>query len=137
MLNRRDNRKTENGTHEINMTPLIDVSLVLVVMLLLTTPLAFESGITVRKSQASTNTAEKKDKEKRTELRIISDTEIQVNRTRISRVNLIETLRPLLDEGAHRQVVITCADNVSHGVFVDVLDQAKLCGATDIAVAEK
>ena len=37
--------------HEVNLTPLIDVSLVLVVMLLLATPLAFESSIKVRATQ--------------------------------------------------------------------------------------
>ena len=33
-------------------------------------------------------------------------------------------------------VVITCADAVSHGTFVSILDEAKLCGAREIAVTE-
>lgn len=120
--------------NEINMTPLIDVSLVLVVMLLLTTPLAFESSITIRKSEASAKTAKKTEKIERVELRIVSDTNVQVNRTLVAREDLIPTLRPLLEKSKDRQVIITCADDVSHKVFVDVLDQAKLCGASDIAV---
>lgn len=135
MFFRRKQDQDEGGIHEINMTPLIDVSLVLVVMLLLTTPLAFESSIAVRRSEASAKRAEKREKNERIELRIISDTSIQINRSKVAREDLKETLRTLLEKNAHRQVVVLCADNVSHGTFVDVLDQVKLSGANDIALA--
>jgi biopolymer transport protein ExbD len=134
MFTRKNNGADAKGMYDINMTPLIDVSLVLVVMLLLATPLAFESSITVRKSQASAKAAEEKEKNERIELRIISDTEVRVNRTLVARDDLIVTLRPLLEKSKHRQVMVACTDDVSHGVFVDVLDQIQLCGADDIAV---
>lgn len=116
------------------MTPLIDVSLVLVVMLLLATPLAFDSSIAVRKSQASAREAEKKTKTERIELNVVSEDDVLVNRILVPRTKLATKLRPLLEESAHRQVVVVCAADVSHGTFVDVLDQAKLCGALDISV---
>ena len=131
---RKKQQKKKDGMHEINMTPLIDVSLVLVVMLLLLTPLAFESSIAVRKAAASAKRSEKREKEERVELKIISDDEVMVNREIVSRFELDATLRPLLADKVQRRVVIDCEDEVSHGVFVDVLDQAKLCGAGDIAV---
>lgn len=126
--------KGNEGLHEINMTPLIDVSLVLVVMLLLLTPLAFESSIAIRKAAASAKQSEKREKEERVELKIISEDEIMVNRKIVSRAELGSTLRLLLKDKVQRRVVIDCEDSVSHGTFVDVLDQAKLCGAGDIAV---
>ena len=43
----------DKGMHEINVVPLIDVSLVLVVILMLLTPLAFESNIAVHRTQAA------------------------------------------------------------------------------------
>ena len=46
-------KKSGDNINEINMTPLIDVSLVLVVMLLLATPLAFESSIAIKKAMDS------------------------------------------------------------------------------------
>ena len=133
MARKGSRRKTE-GLHEINMTPLIDVSLVLVVMLLLLTPLAFESSIAVRKAAASAKQSVKKEKEERVELKIISEDEVIVNRKTVLRAELSLTLRQLLADKVQRRVVIDCDDNVSHGAFVDVLDQAKLCGAGDIAV---
>jgi biopolymer transport protein ExbD len=133
MARKRSQKRTE-GLHEINMTPLIDVSLVLVVMLLLLTPLAFESSIAVRKAAASAKKSEKVEKEERVELKIVSEDEVMVNRKTVPRKELSLTLRPLLADKVQRRVVIDCDDSVSHGAFVDVLDQAKLCGAGDIAV---
>lgn len=123
-----------DGIHEINMTPLIDVSLVLVIMLLLLTPLAFESSIAIRKAAASAKASEKKLKEERIELSVVSEDSVLVNRALIARGELTGTLRPMLEGKTDRRVVIECSDQVSHGVFVDVLDQVKLCGAGEIAV---
>ena len=120
--------------YEINMTPLIDVSLVLVVMLLLLTPLAFESSIAVRKAVASAKASEKKLKEERIEISVISGDSILVNRDTVPRNGLSDVLGPMLKDRTDRRVVIECGDHIKHGVFVDVLDQVKLSGAGEIAV---
>ncbi|NIO28565.1 MAG: hypothetical protein GTO29_08430 [Candidatus Latescibacteria bacterium] len=119
------------------MTPLIDVSLVLVVMLLIATPLAFESSIAVRKARTSAKAAEKKKVEERIELYVVSEDSVKVNRQLVARSELTRTLQPLLATNASRIVVINCSDGVSHGSFVDVLDQAKISGAAEIAVIGK
>jgi biopolymer transport protein ExbD len=122
------------GIHEINMTPLIDVSLVLVVMLLLLTPLAFESSIAVRKAAKSAKSSEKKLKEERIEISVVSENDVRVNRETVPRSELSGVLGPMLSSRTDRRVVIECGDHIRHGVFVDVLDQVKLCGAGEIAV---
>jgi biopolymer transport protein ExbD len=127
-------KKDEQGLREINMTPLIDVSLVLVVMLLLATPLTFESSIAVHKAAISAQEAHKTDKEERIELRVISEESVQVNRTLVARAALMETLQPLLEASSPGQVIVACEDSVSHRAFVDVLDKAKICGAMNISV---
>jgi biopolymer transport protein TolR len=123
------------GNHEINMTPLIDVSLVLVVMLLLATPLALESSIAVRDARKSSRTAEKQKIEERIELNVVSEDSVWVNRELVARQKLQVALRPLFEQNSSRVVVVECAAGVSHGAFVDVLDQAKVCGASEIAVS--
>lgn len=127
-------KQQKGKMHEINMTPLIDVSLVLVVMLLLATPLAFESSIAVRKSAASARAAEKIKRDERIELKVISEDSVQVNRIIVGRKQLAKSLQPLLESSSKRLVVVSCEDDVSHGAFVNVLDQAKICGAKEIAV---
>jgi biopolymer transport protein ExbD len=126
--------KSNDGIHEINMTPLIDVSLVLVVMLLLLTPLAFESGIAVRRASASAKASENKKEQERVELNVVSEDSVLVNRISVPVQNLSGVLGPMLVNKTDCRVVIECNDVISHGVFVNVLDQVKLCGAGEIAV---
>jgi biopolymer transport protein TolR len=122
---------------EVNMTPLIDVALVLVVILLLATPLAFESSIMVRKSEQTASKADKKNDDDRIELRVMSADLVRVNRVDVARQDLVNTLKPLVEVETRPIVVIACEDGVSHGTFVDVLDRAKMAGAAEIAVTGK
>jgi biopolymer transport protein ExbD len=127
--------KSDGTEAEVNLTPLIDVSLVLVVILLLATPLAFESSFGVRKTADSARKASHEEKEARIELAIVSNETVRVNRTAVPIEDLGEALQPILQESASRLVTVECADGVAHGTFVHVLDVTKLNGAKDIAIA--
>lgn len=123
-----------NGTqpmHSVNMTPLIDVSLVIVVMLLLLTPLALESSIGLRDSTEPE--FEMVGEVKRIELNIVSEDSVSVGGLIVHRSVLKDTISEMIDPG-RSQVLITCEGSVSHGAFVNVIDQSKLCGAGGIAV---
>ena len=132
----RWNRQQENNGNlsDVNMTPLIDVSLVLVVILLLATPLAFESSFGVRKTADTARQASEVKKESRIELSIESDSTVRVNRTVVPLEDLGVVLAPLIAASAHRDVTVKCEDGVAHGTFVHVLDVTKLNGAREIAV---
>ncbi|HEX6791290.1 MAG TPA: biopolymer transporter ExbD [Candidatus Krumholzibacteria bacterium] len=119
---------------EVNMTPLIDVSLVLVVMLILATPLAFESRIDVKGAAKTGQQAEVEKKSERIEIIVESEETVRVNQTVVNRAALQSALLPLLQASVDHGVFIGCEAGVSHGAFVDVLDQAKQSGATEIAV---
>lgn len=118
----------------VNLTPLIDVSLVLVVILLLATPFALESSIAVQRSGAAARQKAAEERLEYIELSVVSEDSVEVNRREIPRNQLAATLTPLLERSSRRQVVVRCSDQVSHGTFVDVLDLAKLAGAAEIAV---
>jgi len=128
------NRDSAAPNCEVNMTPLIDVSLVLVVMLILATPLAFESRIDVNGAAKTGRQAEVEKKSERIEIIIESDENVRVNQTQVPRAALQSALMPLLEAGVDHGVFVGCEPGVSHGTFVDVLDQAKQSGATEIAV---
>lgn len=123
----------ESGIHEPNMTPLIDVSLVLVVILLVATPMALQSSIAVSRAAASGKDAEKARTEW-VELTIVSADVVLVNRQEVPRAALAPVLEARLAESATRRVLVRCDDPVPHGAFVAVLDEAKACGAARIAV---
>ena len=120
-------------TTEVNMTPLIDVSLVLVVMLLLMTPLAIESSLSVQREPASTATEQQDDVE-RVELFILDEVQVRVNRDVVSLGALEATIRPLLLGDTPSTVVVQCEGSVTHGTFVKVIETAKAAGAGEIAL---
>jgi len=122
---------------EINTTPLIDVSLVLVVILMMATPLAFESSFGVRKGAPLALPAVIEEVPDRVELAITGENRVEVNGRAVAVDQLAGALLPLFKGGSSRDVAVSCADQVSHGAFVRVLDIAKINGAATIAVAEK
>lgn len=127
-------KRIPEGIHEVNMTPLIDVSLVLVVILMITTPMAFQSGIQIRNAAQSGKASAEKVRTERIEITVVSPDSVIVNRNYVSRAGLSGMLKPLLEVSATKTVVVRCNDNVPHGSFVSVLDEAKSCGASQIAV---
>jgi biopolymer transport protein ExbD len=119
------------------MAPLIDVSLVLVVILLVAMPLAFQSSIAVRNAMASGRKAEERTRTERVEIALVSEDSVLVNRTLVAREALPDVLPPIVEASATRQVIVRCVDTVSHGAFVNVLDEAKASGAAGIALMGK
>lgn len=136
MAMRKSRPGNGDGIYEPNMTPLIDVSLVLVVILMVATPLAFQSGIAVNAAAASGRTAQQKTRLERVELSVLADGRVQVNRDVVERKALGAALRPLLAQSSNGLVVVRCDDGIPHGDFVSVIDEARGLGATKIAVVE-
>jgi len=133
MRTKRASGRPGDGIYDPNMTPLIDVSLVLVVILMVATPLAFQSGIAVNAAGASGHSSAK-DREVRVEVTVAADGWVSVNRDRVPRAELAARLGPMLAAGSSRTVVVRCEDAVAHGEFVSVLDEARALGATRVAV---
>ena len=110
----RPRTRNEEGIFEPNMTPLIDVSLVLVVILMVATPLAFQSGIAVsappRAAGAAANVARRRaDRDHDGLCRRTRDREPD----RGAAAALAATLSPLLDrERDTKVVVVRCEDDV-------------------------
>ncbi len=130
----RQDRRSEHGIHEANLTPLIDVSLVLVVILLVATPLALQSSFLVNSASASARSAKKNADADRVEMTLHADGDITVNRRRIDTGLLPAALDEALRASSSRLVVVRCEDQVPHGDFVHAIDEARLHGAARIAV---
>ncbi len=131
---RRWRMRIPESIHDVNMTPLIDVSLVLVVILMVATPMAFQSSIGVQRAAQAAKAAALVSRSERVEITIVSADSLFVNRTPVTRATMSLLLKPLIELSATHAVVVRCADQVPHGVFVGILDEAKQCGAAQIAV---
>ena len=117
----------------INVVPIIDVSLVLVVILMVATPLALQSSIAVSRASASGQNA-KPTRTEWVEVTVLSAERVLVDRQEVPRSALAAVLQARLQDSPTRRVLVRCDDAVPHGAFVSVLDEARMAGATGIAV---
>src|SRR5262245_19777985 len=133
MSHSRRRKPRLEGINDPNLTPLIDVSLVLVVILLVATPMALQSGFAVSRA-ASSGRQGPEARVARIEISVIDEHRVAVNRVEVTREQMGPMLQPLLDASPNREVVVRCGDQVTHAAFVSVIDEAKARGAAKIAV---
>ena len=136
-MGRPRSQPVRDGIFEPNMTPLIDVSLVLVVILMVATPLAFQSAIAVRTASSAGRASAVKSDADRIEVSVASDGALTVDGTAIPRQSLEAAIAARLGGSKSRMVVVHVAPDAPHGFMVGVLDDARSAGAAEIALAER
>ena len=116
---------------DINVTPLVDIMLVLLIIFMLTAHLIAKQAIEVQLPKAAQSTA-------------VEATTLAITLTREGRMHLngVETppaalreaVRAAVIKDAKTQVIIAGDKQVSHGRVVWVLDLVKSLGATSFAI---
>jgi biopolymer transport protein TolR len=124
----------KSGIMGINVTPIIDVALVLVIILMITTPIMTISNLSVDLPAAHVRSAEEGD---RLNITVNAVGEIALEKTRIAPGDLVGSLAARLKQPGQSQVmVVVRADGgASHAVVRQVLDQAHQAGARRLAIA--
>jgi len=116
----------------INVTPLVDVSLVLVIIFMVTAPLFSQPVMTVELPKALTD--EGKESENVT-ITINPDEKIAVNAKEVTEDELKGELKIKLQESADKVVIIRADKLTNHGIVIKVLDLAKELGAKSLVFA--
>ncbi len=121
---------------KINVTPIIDVALVLVIILLVTAPMMSVAHLPVDLPSARTREAED---ERNVSITVASDGAMAVDAQRVSWESLGPVLSRRLAEPGNREVlVIVRADtNTPYASVKRVLSHARVAGATRLAIATR
>jgi biopolymer transport protein TolR len=125
-------RKRDLGTSlsEINVTPLVDVMLVLLIIFMVTAPM-MQSGIGVNLPQAETDTAPA---EEGLILTITKDKYIHVGEYVVNIQLLEKRLREYFYGRAKKIVFIQADKDLDYGFFVDTLDIVKKVGVDTVGL---
>ncbi len=127
-LTKRDRIGT--SLSEINVTPFIDVMLVLLVIFMVTAPL-MQSGIGVNLPQAETESAPA---EEGLTITITKDRFIHVENSVIN-INLLEKRLREYFAGKNKKIVFIAGDEgITYGFFVDVVDTIRKAGVEKIGL---
>lgn len=116
---------------EINITPLTDIFLVLLIIFMITSSAIVESGGKVNLPSAVKTQAEPRG----TTVTITPKREIFVNQKKVREESLELTLREILNNSRDKIVILRGDRDVRLGEAVRVLSIVKKAGASEIAIA--
>lgn len=118
---------------EINVTPLVDICLVLLIIFMVMLPKNVPE-ISVRVPPESKQRQKPQQANENLVLGLTKDGAITLNRTPVDRANLGETLETQLKFRDKKVIFINFDDDANYGVSVEVLDLAKRSGAEVLGI---
>ena len=116
---------------EINITPLTDIFLVLLIIFMITSSAMIESGGKVNLPKAVATKSEARG----TTVTLTPKHEIYVNQKKVSEENLEPALKDALNTSADKTVILRGDRDVLFGDTVKVMSIIKRAGASEIAIA--
>lgn len=127
-------RTREKLIHEINVTPLCDVMLVLLIIFMVTTPFIIQGNIKI--NLPSAKTPSESVPEKHIVISVTSEGRTYLNGAEVSTdLQLKESVKKLLAENLSDRVIIEGDKMSFHGEMVRVMSIAKDAGAEKIALS--
>lgn len=122
--------QTRSSLAEINVTPLVDVVLVLLIIFMITAPV-LQSGIEV--SVPKTRTV-KEITEQRLVLTIDRDQQVFLGDQPVNIHELAQKLQQHGADPAHQIIYLRADEQVPFGAFASVMDAVKQAGITNISI---
>jgi len=117
---------------EINVTPMADVMLVLLIIIMLIAPL-LQKGVDVTLPQAS-NTVEKASNDEQTVLAVSSDGRFFVDQILTQENELLSTIQNTLDRKFEKILLIKADESARYSSIMSLLDQLQRAGIEDIGL---
>lgn len=125
-------RHAQQDDADINITPLIDIVFIMLIFFIVTTSFVKETGVEV--DRPSANTAQQQDQGSIL-IAIRENGEIWFNKRNIDLRAVRANVERAHAENPEGGVVIIADKQSATGSLVDVMDQVKLAGVTNISIA--
>lgn len=122
--------RTETSLSEINVTPLVDVVLVLLIIFMVTAPM-LQSGIEV--SLPKTKTV-KVISEERLVITITKSQEVYLGNDHVKLDELGDLLHKKIRDPQGQAVFVKADENVAFGVFATVMSTVKQAGISNVSI---
>jgi len=117
---------------DINVTPLVDVMLVLLIIMMIVAPL-LQQGVAVTLPVA-TNTSEKPETQEQTVVAITADKRFFVNAVQVQQGDLGRRIEQLLEEKKEKIVIIKADEDVEYGAVMEAMDTLRAAGIEDMGL---
>jgi biopolymer transport protein TolR len=131
MIGPGNGRRKYRPMAEINVTPLVDVMLVLLIVFMITAPM-ITSGVNVNLPQANAHPVP--DDAKPITITVNAQDQIYLGNTQIQLANLVSTLQTASQNNADQRVFVRGDKNVSYGDMLQVMATITQGGFTKVAL---
>jgi biopolymer transport protein ExbD/biopolymer transport protein TolR len=122
--------RTQSSLSDINITPFVDVMLVLLIIFMLTAPI-IQSGIEV---DVPHTTTVKEITEPRLVLTMDRNQNVFLGDKPINLNQLPSILKEQVKDPEHHPIYLRCDENVTFGAFAALMDTVKQSGITNISI---
>ena len=130
-----DDMEDEALVAEINITPLTDIFLVLLIIFMISSSAMIEGGLQVKLPTAKSSGVNKPQTGKPIYVTISKDGKIQVNDQTAPEESLTAVIKQQLEKTTEKTVVIRGDETIFLGKAVKIMDAARGAGADKIAIA--
>ena len=117
---------------DINVTPLVDVMLVLLIIMMLITPM-LNQGVAVRLPEA-TNSVDKPTTQDNTVIAISKDGSVYLNAKPVSEAELSTKINEALENKKEKSVFIKADEEAAYSAIMATMDQLRQAGVEDIGL---
>ncbi|MBV8477668.1 MAG: biopolymer transporter ExbD [Acidobacteria bacterium] len=124
------NGRTQTSLSDINITPLVDVVLVLLIIFMVTAPV-LQSGIEV--SVPKTRTV-KEITEERLVITIDKSQRVFLGNDPVNINQIGAVLRQKIRDPQHQSIFVRADENIPFGVFATVMDAVKQSGISNVSI---
>ena len=124
------NGRTQTSLSDINITPLVDVVLVLLIIFMVTAPV-LQSGIEVNVPRTK---SVKEITEERTVISINKKQQVFLGNDPVNINEIAAKLRQKIRDPQHQFIFIRADEDVPFGAFATVMDAVKQSGITNVSI---
>ena len=117
---------------DINVTPLVDVMLVLLIIMMLVAPM-LQKGVDVRLPEAG-NTVDKPDTQEQTVIAVTADRRLYINGVPVSDTEFLTRLQSVLEGKVEKIVVIKGDTDAPYSSIMQTMDDLRQAGIEDIGL---
>ena len=117
---------------DINVTPLVDVMLVLLIIMMLVAPM-LQKGVDVKLPSAS-NTTDKPDTQGQTVVGIQANKQVYLNSVPIRQSDLASRVGDAVAKQTEKVVLIKADEDVDYGTVMETMDNLRAAGIEDMGL---
>ena len=117
---------------DINVTPLVDVMLVLLIIMMLVAPM-LQKGVDVKLPEAG-NTSDKPENQEQTVVAVDSANRLWVNGVQVGKSEFADRVKAALEDRSERVVLIKGDQDASYGAIMEAMDYLHEAQIEDIGL---